>query len=147
MPDIPLRAAIDVAYGDKTARAALVEFRKWPDARPVSTRTFAFEVKAPYVPGRFYLREMPCILGILKQENRRYDTIVIDGFVHLAPPAKGLGVRLAAWHFNIIQFDLDEVLWVFAQKEILDLVEKDVSRFRGESQQKDDITLVIVKLA
>ncbi len=50
---------------------------------------------APYRPGRFYERELPCLTAVLQAAERRLDTLIIDGYVHLSFEAgKGLGTRL-----------------------------------------------------
>jgi len=48
---------------------------------------------AEYQPGAFYLRELPCLLGVLAR-GPRADVVVIDGYVWLRDGAVGLGARL-----------------------------------------------------
>ena len=49
----------------------------------------------PYVPGKFYRRELPCILGLLKEHTIEPDTIIVDGYVYLDGSSKpGLGKHL-----------------------------------------------------
>jgi len=85
--------AVDVDYREKEAVAACVGFAKWTDA------TAAFEriVRVPgaaaaYVPGQFYLRELPCVLAALRGVDA--DVVVVDGYVMLSAGKRGLGGHL-----------------------------------------------------
>jgi len=91
-----MKAILDVRYEKGRAIVACVRFRNWSDSRPAGVRITEVEVQADYVPGRFFERELPCLLHALKQERTRFEVIVIDGYVHLKPPLrKGLGRHLA----------------------------------------------------
>jgi len=75
--------ATDTYYREKTAVVAGVLFRHWPDAAPVNEIAVCVEDIRTYEPGRFYKRELPCILELLDQLDDWPAIIVIDGFVHL----------------------------------------------------------------
>ena len=49
----------------------------------------------PYVPGKFYRRELPCILVLLEQIRKLPDELIIDGHVMLGD-RPGLGKHLFA---------------------------------------------------
>ena len=52
---------------------------------------------APYVPGNFYLRELPCLLAVLPRLPAVPACIVVDGYVWVSAQGKpGLGARLHA---------------------------------------------------
>jgi deoxyribonuclease V len=90
-------AAIDVAYHDNNATAACVVFERWPDAAPVFETTCEIADIAPYEPGQFYRRELPCIFAVLNTLEQPPDFIVIDGYVWLSDEQEpGLGGHLYA---------------------------------------------------
>ena len=87
-------ACVDVNYGVAEVVVACVGIRDWTDDVPSMERVVrAAEVVAPYVPGQFYLREMPWIIRILESLTD-VDLVVIDGYVWLAKDKPGLGARL-----------------------------------------------------
>ena len=89
-------AAVDVHYREESATTALVEFSDFSSRSIIRSFVQECEVPAPYIPGKLYQRELPCILKILKHSNRTYKRIVIDGFVFLRNPIiYGLGGYLA----------------------------------------------------
>ncbi len=86
---------VDVHYFDNTARVAGVEIESWQSSEP--TRTFTSEMPVPgdYVPGRFFERELPCILTLLQEHSLTPDVVVVDGYVYLDGEATaGLGRKL-----------------------------------------------------
>jgi len=90
-----MKAALDVHYGREGATAACVTFETWGDAAPVEVHRTTVADVAGYRPGRFYERELPCLLAVLRAAGREFEAIVIDGYVHLKPGAgKGLGQHL-----------------------------------------------------
>jgi deoxyribonuclease V len=89
--------ALDVHYDDttSTALAAAVAFQAWSDAAPLNTYTTQVENVAPYVPGRFFERELPCLRALLTEHQLTPAVLVVDGFVHLDADGKpGLGMHL-----------------------------------------------------
>lgn len=88
-------ACVDVHYRDSRAIAAGLLFEDW--AAPCATLEVVRSVApiAPYEPGRFYLRELPCIMAVLEKLPTRPAAIVIDGYVWLGDESRpGLGARL-----------------------------------------------------
>lgn len=87
--------AVDVHYTDPGAVAAGVCFEDWRDARPSRTCISCFDAVAPYEPGAFYRRELPCLLGLLREHALQPDLIVVDGYVFLDDDGRpGLGKHL-----------------------------------------------------
>jgi deoxyribonuclease V len=76
-------ACIDVHYHDDYAVSACVLFENWTDSIPFSKKRVVVSEAAPYVPGQFYLRELPCVLKILDIINHSIDIIIVDGYVWL----------------------------------------------------------------
>ncbi len=90
-----MKAAVDVHYGREGAAAACVVFESWEDAAPAAVYRALVADAAEYRPGRFFERELPCLLAVLRAADQEFDSIVIDGYVHLRPGAgKGLGQHL-----------------------------------------------------
>ena len=91
-------ACFDVHYlADGRAAAAAVLFAAYSDARPAAEYTCLVAAPvADYVPGRFYRRELPCILTLLEQIVVPLEEIIVDGYVMLGDGQPGLGQRLFA---------------------------------------------------
>lgn len=96
-------AIVDVDYHEAQARpgsaatAACLVVERWTDATPFTTHVVELAKVEPYTPGRFYERELPCILAVLAKLREPVDTVVIDGYVQLdADGTPGLGARLHA---------------------------------------------------
>jgi deoxyribonuclease V len=100
-------AIVDVGYGDpragpeapasEAALAACVVARRWTDAAPIETRVVAVAEVRPYAPGRFYERELPCVLAVLERLRTAVAVIVVDGYVVLDEHGTpGLGGHLHA---------------------------------------------------
>lgn len=85
---------LDVQYEDGRARAAAVVASDLSQAE--SEREIVVELAhvAPYQPGRFFERELPCLLAVLASLPPA-DTLVIDGYVWLDDSQKGLGAHLS----------------------------------------------------
>ncbi len=91
-----LGAALDVDYRpDGTAHAALVGFSDWGDGAPTLTRVCVLPEAAPYEPGAFYKRELPCLLALLGGLEALPGVVLVDGYVWLrGPDDPGLGAHL-----------------------------------------------------
>lgn len=86
---------LDVHYGDGVARAAAVVVSDLGRAESEHEHVVELAHLAPYEPGSFYRRELPCLLAVLEGLPRP-DTLVIDGYVWLdGAGAKGLGAHLS----------------------------------------------------
>jgi deoxyribonuclease V len=91
-------ACTDVHYCDKKGIAACLLIEQWEDSEPVLERIELIRSPAPYEPGRFYLRELPCLNRVLLPVISVVSVVVIDGHVWLDSENKvpGLGARLYA---------------------------------------------------
>jgi deoxyribonuclease V len=88
-------AFLDVHYSGSAARAACVLAESWEAAAPSLTRVQDIGAVAPYEPGSFYRRELPCLLAVLQLLPAPPDIAVVDGYVWLAPGDRpGLGAHL-----------------------------------------------------
>lgn len=91
----PLLAAVDVNYGLTGADAACVVFESWNSSIEVARHVASVPDVAPYEPGAFYKRELPCLLAVLARVSTPLTVIVIDGYVWLSSDARmGLGAHL-----------------------------------------------------
>jgi len=91
-------AFVDVDYRAEEAAAACVLAAAWDDDAPAQELVERVQGIAPYVPGQFYKRELPCLLAVLARARERgavIDLVVIDGYVWLADESRpGLGAHL-----------------------------------------------------
>ena len=87
--------AVDVNYRGHCAYIGGITFENWNDENEkVSFVSFLDNVN-DYIPGQFYLRELPCILRLIEEHKLKPEYIVIDGFVFLDGESKsGLGKYL-----------------------------------------------------
>ena len=87
--------AVDVSYVNDNAVAAGVLFEKWESDAPTAELVVEIEDVAEYVPGQFYLRELPCIQKLIDKVTQPVECIVIDGYVTLGETKiPGLGMHL-----------------------------------------------------
>jgi deoxyribonuclease V len=90
-------ACVDVDYQNDHAQAACVLFRDWTDAQSAGTHLEVIATVQPYQPGKFYLRELPCLLAVLAKVQEPLQTVVVDGYVWLQDEqSPGLGAHLHA---------------------------------------------------
>lgn len=84
--------ATDIHYKETYAKAVCVAFQ-WEDAIPSKIYTATIDEVAPYIPGEFYKRELPCILKVLEQVDlENTEAIIVDGHVFVHDNQKyGLG--------------------------------------------------------
>ncbi|MFO0754851.1 MAG: endonuclease V [Byssovorax sp.] len=89
-------AALDVCYHEGGgALAAAVLFETWESPREARAVLKPIPEVAPYEPGAFYKRELPCLLRVLEAAATPLEAIVIDGYVWLSADARpGLGAHL-----------------------------------------------------
>lgn len=88
--------AVDVYYrGNQSACAAGILFPRWESDEITCSYIKKCKAPAPYEPGAFYKRELPCILSLLHSINQVFDIIIVDGYVNLGNNARpGLGMHL-----------------------------------------------------
>ena len=88
-------ACLDVDYRDGAGVAACLLFTDWRAATAEMELVEVISPVAPYVPGEFYRRELPCLLKVLAKAAVDPDAILIDGYVWLGEEKKpGLGAHL-----------------------------------------------------
>ena len=87
--------AVDVCYRNDAASIAGIYFACWGDAQAKETFHSTLDVVEEYKPGQFYLRELPCIIRLLKEHHLTPAIIMIDGYVYLGEESNpGLGLHL-----------------------------------------------------
>ncbi len=88
-----MKLAFDVQYYETYAKSVCIVFNNWQDETPSEIIIKKVNDIAPYVPGEFYKRELPCIQAILKDINlNNVELIIVDGYVYLNNDKKlGLG--------------------------------------------------------
>lgn len=95
MPFIRMILAVDVQYGEDAAVVAGVLFETWESAESRQDYISTVTPIAPYEPGHFYKRELPCILQLLTEHNLTPTCIIVDGYVFLDGTTRpGLGKYL-----------------------------------------------------
>jgi deoxyribonuclease V len=90
-------AFLDVQYSDEhfTARAAILLAEQWTDGTATWMNVVDVADVAPYQPGEFFRRELPCLQKALASTPEKPSTIVIDGYVWLNHDGRpGLGAKL-----------------------------------------------------
>jgi deoxyribonuclease V len=87
-------ACVDVDYRGDEAWAACVLLRDWADADSTGVHVEHLTGVAPYQPGEFYRRELPCLLAVLAKVKDGLDAVVVDGYVWLGDGRRGLGAHL-----------------------------------------------------
>jgi deoxyribonuclease V len=90
-------ACVDVDYrGDEgPAVASCVVYEDWDSNESHEERVVVIPEVAPYAPGQFYQRELPCILQVLDEVHSPLDAILVDGHVWLDDERRpGLGAHL-----------------------------------------------------
>jgi deoxyribonuclease V len=90
-----MKAVLDAYYHSDHGIAACVVYAHWEDPEPRDIVCAAVPVEAVYRSGHFFERELPCLLAVLERTGQRFETVVIDGYVHLTSDVgKGLGRHL-----------------------------------------------------
>ena len=85
---------VDVHYYDDNGVASCVVFRDWTDDCGVQEVVKHLRKVRDYMPGFFYKRELPCIMGVLSKAQGPIHAVVIDGYVWLGKEIPGLGAHL-----------------------------------------------------
>ncbi len=87
--------AVDVQYSEAGAVTGGVVFEHWQDEQAQKEYVSLLEGAAEYEPGKFFKRELPCILKLIAEHHLQPDCIVVDGYVFLDGVSKpGLGKYL-----------------------------------------------------
>lgn len=96
-------AALDVDYRKKKAVAAAVVFHDWEDERIVVEGTTDVESFADYEPGRFFERELPCLLAAWERLELDWATKERrEGFAHRSEDDRRRGRALPRIHTAIV---------------------------------------------
>jgi deoxyribonuclease V len=90
----PRIAAVDVDYRGAGALAAAVLFDGFDAAHATEEAVVRVPAALPYEPGRFYLRELPCIRAALGALRSAPEIVIVDGHAWLGAGVPGLGARL-----------------------------------------------------
>ena len=95
-----MKLAVDTYYySDTLALTVGVLFNRWTDDEPAEIISSICTKFSSYIPGEFYKRELPCVLGLLeKVDMDKIETIIVDGFLRLrfndSTEKDGLGKKL-----------------------------------------------------
>ncbi len=90
-----MKLAVAVAIDGAQAQAAAVAFDTWDS--PEATKTFLTHIAhvEKATRGELDLRELPCVMQLLREHKLEPELVLIDGFVHLdADETPGLGQHL-----------------------------------------------------
>lgn len=91
----PTENALGDANGQSSAIAAGILFTHWQSEHSHRHVVRPIHTVAPYEPGSFYKRELPCLLALLTDINIELEAIIVDGYVSLGQHHKpGLGMHL-----------------------------------------------------
>ena len=132
--------AIDVNYyDDNSAKVAGVLFENWEDKEIKQIYISHITEVNEYISGKFYKRELPCILNILEQVTQKLDYIVVDGYVYLN---KEMG--LGAYLYEALNKKVN-IIGV-AKSEFRD-IGIDTHLYRGESKKPLYITSAGIELS
>src|SRR5690242_8734618 len=88
-------ALLDAHYAPAHAIGACVVLSGWTGSEPIEAVSAWIDTPADYVPGAFYLRELPALLAAIKQVRTPIGVYVVDGYVTLNAGRPGLGAHLA----------------------------------------------------
>lgn len=134
--------AFDTYYNEDKAKTVCVTFGDWLDTEPMDTFEETINGIAPYEPGAFFKRELPCILSLLKKINTQsVQVIIVDGYVFLDDQGTlGLGGHLYK--------ELDETIPVVgvSKSRFSGIELNQRTLIRGESKRPLYITAIGVEL-
>ena len=87
-------AALDVSYDSLYAFAGAVVFEDWASSLPASIYREKTVISSDYIPGRFFLRELPPLMAVLEEIKEDVSAIIVDGYVRFSAQRPGLGFYL-----------------------------------------------------
>ncbi|WP_431261655.1 endonuclease V [Roseateles chitinivorans] len=90
-----MKLIVAVHWDGAQANAAAVAFDAWDAAEATKTYFSRIEHVEKAVRGELDLRELPCVMQLLREHSLEPELILIEGFVHLdADNTPGLGQHL-----------------------------------------------------
>jgi len=92
--------ACDVSYHETKGRCSAMAAAVLYDCnskRIVEKETVISQNPLPYVPGYFFIRELPPIVSVLKKMRSTTDLILVEGHGHLHPRRSGLAVYVGVF--------------------------------------------------
>lgn len=90
-----MKLAIAVHLDGAQAQAAAVAFDAWDSPEPTKTWLSHIAHVEKAARGELDLRELPCVMQLLREHQLAPELLLIDGFVHLdADETPGLGQHL-----------------------------------------------------
>jgi deoxyribonuclease V len=90
-----MKLIVAVHFEGTQAQAAAVAFEAWDAAEATQTYLSRIGQVEPAVRGELDLRELPCVLQLLREHRLEPELILLEGFVHLdANETPGLGQHL-----------------------------------------------------
>lgn len=91
-------AGVDMAINENNgmARAAVVLF-SYPDLAILEKHVYEEPLRMDYIPGLLSFREMPSLLGALKQLKQQPDLVMADGQGIAHPRRLGIAAHLGLW--------------------------------------------------
>ncbi len=94
---------MDVYYEDNYAVSAGILFDNLTSDECLLEQTITVENIEPYESGRFYKRELPCLIKLIDSLPELPSIFIVDSFVHLDnDKKKGLGAYLYEYYQNKI---------------------------------------------
>lgn len=69
-------------------------FDRWDAPKALQEVTTVVHGIAPYQPGQFYKRELPCLLALLNETDHPITAVIVDGHTWLQAGKPGLGHHL-----------------------------------------------------
>lgn len=96
--------ALDVHYKETGSGNAVGVLFDWEDNQPKEIIVEYLDAASEYEPGKFYKRELPCLLKVIERVNLTgLEAIIIDGYVFID---------------NDLQFGLGGILWEKLEKQM-----------------------------
>jgi deoxyribonuclease V len=147
--------ALDTGYDKAFALTAGILFADWNSTKSLQIFQQTTAISADYVPGAFYLRELPGILALLQTIDKKPDYVVIDGYVTLGEDGRpGLGMRLweeigksipvigvaksyyrgTPQHSELLRGDSARPLYVTSTGLSLDIAKKHIASMAGSNR-------------
>ncbi len=85
---------IDAAYREDIGVACGIVFDNLSSSTPLGCHALSIEGLPGYVPGSFYLREMPLAVKVLQGLDEELEMVFIDAYVWLPGRRAGFGAHL-----------------------------------------------------